>query len=63
MTITQFHAKRNRKRNSAIALGLGLLLLSQVACESTANGGLTCTPPQVKTCTTDSTGTLACWCQ
>lgn len=55
---------KRTKRIVAIALGLGLLLASQLACESTGSNDLTCAAPLTKTCTTDQqTGVVGCWCQ
>ena len=54
---------RKVRRNLLIAIGLGMLLLSQIACQSTTGSGLTCNPPQVRTCHTDPNGFQGCWCQ
>lgn len=51
------------KRKLLLALGLGLLVLAQLACESATGPGLTCNPPQAKVCHVDESGVQVCWCQ
>lgn len=54
---------RKTRRNLLIAIGLGMLLLSQMACESSAGPGMICQAPQAKVCNVDQSGVQACWCQ